>query len=286
MGFTKKHRFFLLFSALFFGILWQGCVERNINGFEENAGLYSVYGALDVDRNTNFIRVKDTRVPAIPDSLIPFEGIVTFEDLEEGTVTELNKPEVTIGGYYVNNFILTESLEPGKRYRLKVESPDGKSVTTTTRVPEITDVSVQPDSVVNCEEMIEFTFSNVKFPEHVRMEVGFGGAFSEIGLVAQLEHREDADEMFVKMNIRNLLVEVYPPSRQTIINALDPRDLSSERFLCSSFDRFVIRYTHYGPEWDIFSPGFFPHDPLQWQDVENGLGFMGSFRTGFFTYEY
>ena len=286
MSFIRKYASLLLFMILISVLPWLGCIERNIDGFEENAGLFSVYGALDADRNFNYIRVKDTRIPALPDSSLPFEGTVIFEDLEEGTETILDRKERYISGYYVNNFQLNETLVPGKSYKLKVEGPEDRSVVTNTTVPEITEVSVKPENISSCETLIEFTFKNVKHPEHIRMEVAFGGWRSEIGLVAQLEHREDKDEMFVKMNIRNLLVEVFPPSRQTIISTNDPRDLKSPRFTCSRFDEFRVWYTHYGPEWDIFSPGFFPPDPLQWQDVENGLGFLGSFRRGGFTVQY
>ena len=286
MSFIKKQSSLLCIICMIAVVPFMGCIERNIEGFEENAGLYSVYGSLNADSDFHYVRVKDAQMPAIPDSSNPFDGTVIFEDLEEGTETLLNRTEMKISDYYVNNFALIETLTPGKSYRLKVEGPEGKMVTTTTRVPEITEVSIEPGNIANCETMIEFTFKNVKYPEHVRMEVGFGRYRSEIGLVAQLEHRDDKDEMFVKMNIRNLLVEVAPPRSEVIISASDPRTLESPRFHCSRFDKFTIWYTHYGPEWDLFSPGFFPHDPLQWQDVENGLGFLGSFRRGSAIVEY
>lgn len=119
------------------------------------------------------------------------------------------------------------------------------------------------------------------------MKVGFhhGGEihWSEIGLVSQLKRNENADEMVVTLSPRNLLVDVFPPSR--IISTTDPRNIMPT-VLCHQLDsnKVQIRYTHYGPEWDIYSPGFFPIDPLEWQDVEGGLGFLGAFRRDSITF--
>ena len=113
------------------------------------------------------------------------------------------------------------------------------------------------------------------------MEVGLqhGGEihWAEIGLVGQLEHRKDTNEMVVSMSPQNFLVEVFPP--RNLRPGIDPRNITTY-VNCNNLSSTIIRirYKHLSKEWDIFRPGWFPADPLQWQDVENGLGFLGAFR--------
>ena len=277
---------FLIFPLLVFGmIVIYGCKERTINTFEEDAGFYSVYGALDAESDLNFIRIKNAQTPVALDSLNPFNGTVTIESLENETTAVLNDTIIDFSGYPTHNFILRENLQPKNSYRLTVTGPGGKSVSSTATVPGITDASVTPSENIFCHQQLEFSFKNVVYPEHVRMEVGFGSNeidWAEIGIVDQLRHRDDRNEMYVEMSILNLLVEVYPPNPSINNRNTNPRNLRSN-VECNDVSQLHVRYTHYGPEWEILESGRFPVDPLQWQDVDKGLGFLGAFRQNTFT---
>lgn len=234
-----------------------------------------------MDENTHYIRINNIQTPVRDESKKTFNGTVTFKDLQSGLSISLRDSTVDFSGFITHNFVLEENLKLKHRYQFIVEGQDGTIVTSNVTAPGLTEVSITPNAKVLCEQQVEFIFKNVEKPEHVRMEVGFqlGGKiqWAEIGLVDKLKHREDSDEMSVTLSPRNLLVDVFPPP--IIISTTNPRNIMPT-ILCHQLDSNMvhIRYTHYGPEWDVYSPGYFPIDPLEWQDVEGGLGFLGAFR--------
>lgn len=285
----------VLGSALLLVILLvYGCDERSISPLEESSGTYSVYGALSIDQTPNFVRVRDVTVPFLSDSAQTLDATVIFEDLQEGTSTILEDSVVNFGGNYTHNFIVEQQLEPDRSYRLTVERSDGTTVTSTATTPAITEVELSeppgPDGevMVGCTIQMTFNYKNVVEPERIRMEVGFQYQgevhWAEVEKVAQLEHRDDSDVMFVRMSPRNLLVEVFPPPG--IDNpALDPRFLSPT-VNCGQLDtnRVRIRYDHFGTEWDNIDRSRGPLNPLESLDVEGGLGFLGAYRSGSFDF--
>lgn len=289
------------FSNRYFGIAFlliafvvSGCDERSISPLEESSGTYSVYGALSIDQTPNYIRIRDLTVPFLSDSARTLDAEVTFEDLQEGTTTTLRDSVVNFGGNYTHNFIVDQQLEPDRSYQLTVERSDGTTVTSMATTPEITEVVLSEtprpngDVVLGCTVQMTFSYRNVVEPESIRMEVGFQYQgqvhWAEVGKVAQLEHKEGADEMFVRMSPRNLLVEVFPPPG--IDNpSINPRFLSPT-VNCNQLDTNMvrIRYDHFGPEWDNINRERGPINPLESMDVEGGLGFLGAFRSGSFNF--
>ncbi len=265
-----------------------GCIERNLNPFEEGAGIYSVYGSLNMGSDTHYIRINDVQTPVRSDTHKNSDITVFFENLETGSSLTLRDSIIDFSGFITHNYILEKNLEPRTRYSLSVQNEEGRTVNSSVTTPGITNLSIIPNDNVTCLQQIEFTFHNVKYPEHVQMEVGFhrGGGiqWSKIGLVDNLRHKKDTDEMQVVMRPKDLLVEVFPPS--PFPGSIDPRSVApAVRCHADNIGNTVhIRYTHFGPEWDIFRPGWFPNDPLSWQDVEGGLGFVGAFREGSATF--
>ena len=278
----------LFLLCLCISIQFTGCIERNLNPFEEGAGFYSVYGSLNMDSDTHYIRINDVQTPVRSDTHKNPDVTVFFENLETGNSLTLRDSIIDFSGFITHNYILEQNLEPRTLYSLIVQNEDGHAVNSSLTTPGVTELSIVPNEKVLCLQQIEFTFHNVKYPEHVQMEVGFlrGGGiqWSKIGLVDSLRHRDGTDEMFVVMSPRNLLVEVFPP--HPFPGSVNPRSVAPA-VRCHSDnigDTVHIRYKHFGPEWDIFRPGWFPVDPLEWQDVEGGLGFLGAYREGSATF--
>lgn len=277
-------------------IVTTGCEDRTIHPFEEGTNAYSVYGALEVTNPPNYIRVKDLRVPFLSESAKTLDANVTFENLQEGTSTELRDTVVNFSGNYTHNFIVEQQLEPDNTYKLTIEGSEGETVTSTATTPAITDVElyigevpVTEDEEVACEQELTFTYKNVSEPEYISMDIGFkhNGRYhwSEIGKVDQLKHANNADEMFLKLSPRQLLVEVFPPSG--IDNpGTDPRFLNPT-VQCDELDSKEVRvqYKHFGPEWDRIKEEVGPTDPTESPDVEDGLGFLGAYREGSFTFD-
>ena len=265
-----------------------GCDSRSISPLEESSGTYSIYGALSISKSPNYIRVKDLTVPFLSDSARNIDAIVTFEDLQQGTSTVLEDTVVNFSGNFVHNFIVDQPLQPNGEYRLRAERSDGAVATSKATAPGVTNV-VLSDEEIPCTMSFTTRFQNVVRPEYVRMEVGatYQGSvhWADVGQVAQVQRTPNADEMFITMTPRNYLVEIFPPG-QIDNPSIDPRILSPT-VACDELDTNVImiRYNHFGPEWDLIRPGRGPFDPTESPDVVDGLGFFGAYRTGTYTFE-
>lgn len=282
-----------LFSLLLIlhgiSIFLVGCVDQTIEPFEKEEGIFSVYGFLEVNETPNFVRIRDLSVPFDDADQIRLNAMVTFEDLDRGTSVVLEDTVVWFGQNRTHNFIIQEEIRPNGKYRITAERPDGKTVESLATAPGLTEVHAEPSEDVDCEEQIEFSFSNVPDPEQVRMEVGFFHddqmRWQEIGLVAQLE-RIGEDELFVNMSPRNLLVEVFTPS----LEGEDGGRPIPPRFLMPTVschelqsNEAHIRFIHLGPEWAAIKP-VRPPEPTNILDVTNGLGFFGAIHRDSFTF--
>jgi len=283
------------FFAGAIALLLAGCGDRSINPLETSSGTYSIYGTLSLDQSTNYIRVRDVTIPFLSDSAKNLDAIVTFEDLQEETSTELEGYPVEFSGNFAHIFTLNWQLQPRRAYRLSVERSDGVSASSTATTPGITEVelSKEPEDdgrvVADCTEPVTFTYKNVKEPEWVLMEVGFEYQqelhWARIVDVAQLKYKEDSDQMFVRLSPRNLLFEVFPETHW-IEHGGDPL-LGLPLVRCFQLDTNLvrIRYTHFGPEWiriDEARRG--PVGTLESPDIEGGLGFLGAYRKGSFVF--
>lgn len=284
----KKYYVSLFFAAILCSVLLAGCGDRTIEPLEENPGSFSVYGALALEKNPNFIRVKDLSQQFLTDSGRVLGATVIFEDLEEGTQSTLRDSVVEFSGEFTHNFIVDQNLEPDHRYLLRVEDPEGgETVSSMVETPAITEVSLNRSGEIPCERVIEFTFANVVRPERITIEAGFFYQdelfFRPINRRRQLEYREDADEMFIRASTNDFLIEVFPPPELG-----DPRVDQEELapiFPCSALDSniVIVRYIHFGANWESYDrTGIF--DPTTSESINSGLGFLGALRRDSFTY--
>lgn len=269
---TYSHNHPFMFLA-FLALIWVGCIERNLDTFEDDAGFYSIYGALDADTDLNYIRIRNTQFPVIEGSR-QFDAEVNFEDVETGEIITLRDTVIDFSGFITHNFILDKELPAKKVYRLSVERDDGASVSSLVTIPDLTEVLVEPSENVRCRNQIEFTYKNVEYPEQIRMEVGVTRGteiqWANIGVRTQLEHRKESNEMFMRTTPNNLVREIFPPPFQEVT--------------CDKIKILHVRYRHLSKEWEIINEfGQFPGDHTQWNDVASGSGFLGAFRKDSFT---
>lgn len=313
---------FLIITWFTLALLSTGCGDRSIDPFEGDSGHYSIYGALSVNETPNYIRISDLSMPFLKDSTQMDNVTVTFEDLGGNIHTTLQDTIVEFSGNFTHNFILNEELKLDSRYRLTVQGPEGITASSFATTPLQTDVQIaatdstvcpDPDAPifgsepgeidrlneecdeeqVRCRIPIDFTFRNVRHPETVRMEVGFMHNneihWSEIGIVDQLAHNVNENEMHVRMSPRDLLIEVFTPPSLFDSYTPDPRRVTP-LVLCHELESVIVRgrYRHFGPEWENWQ-GIHPvtgsNDPLKVQDVEGGLGLFGAFHTGTFSFK-
>lgn len=260
------------------------CEDATIQPFEESDGSFTVYGAMNTDSLINYVRIKDAQSPL----LAPLEEIdtfdVTFENLATGDSKVLDKEVIDFNNTPTLNFIIEEALTPRTSYRITIEGDDGDIATSVATTPGVTTLTMTPAITETCEDQILIEFDNVQDPEFIRFELGVRyngqGVFAEIRSVSPLQKVEGSNKVATILSIRNMLVDVFPPGDQSIVN-IPPR-FWNPTVNCSQLDEqnMVIRYTHFGPEWEVLEVRTLPFDVHDSGDIENGFGFFGALDTG------
>lgn len=157
-GIIPKLLCFLMF--VIFGMLC-GCGDRSVNPYENERAIYSMYGALEVGKTPNYIRVKDLQVPFDDEDQQDLNAIIRFEDLDNGNTTILVDTTSDFSGNITHNFIVQEPIQPLGKYQITAEREDGATVQTIATGPHVTEVEAEPTENVECEQQIEFIFKNV-----------------------------------------------------------------------------------------------------------------------------
>lgn len=278
---------YLLLLITFAGII--SC-ERSVDPFEDNQGIYSVYGALEVGEDQNIIRVRNLLEPFGTDSSFTFDASVTFTDLQSGETTQLRDTVVSYEVGRTHNFILEQGLELDSQYKITVERSDGEQATSIATTPGLTEATYAPGQFIKCETEIDFRFYNVKQSELVQMEIGatYQGDvhWAEMDLVGEIEYDPQLEVHRVQMSPRNLLVEVFTPVLPDN-PYYDPYTLFPT-IGCHELDNntIQIRYKHFGPEWQTGRPIEEGEIDTDSGLIENGLGFFGAYRVDSFSFNF
>ena len=287
MFIMNTHSFFLV---LILGAALMSCGERTINPYEDDEGIFSIYGALNVNQNPNIIRVRNLSEPLQSDSFFPLDATVTFTDLQTGATTVLKDSIVTFPAGKTHNFILNEMLEVDSQYQVTVERSDGAISQAFVTTPGVTEASYHPLNVFYCEEPMQLRFDNVHPPEFIKLEVGviYEGKehWAPVDLVGEFRYDTHQDLMVMDIRPRNLLVNIFTPPLPD--NPYFDPYLLFPTVQCDELDRelFMFRYSHFGPDWaGVLVDEQTPID-IEFGDVENGLGFLGAYRTGEFSFEF
>ena len=266
--------------TLILGVIFIGCEETTIDPFEKTNVAYTVYGALNTDSTTNYIRIKDAQSPLLAD-LDELEGFtVNFENLTTGESQVLEKEVVYFNNNATFNYIVEENLTHRTSYQITIEGEDGEIASSVATTPGLTTLRMTPELTETCEDEILIEFDNVQDPEFIRFELGVRyngtGVFAEIRSVAPLEKVAGTNKVATVLSIRNMLVDLFPPGDQAIVS-IPPR-FWNPTVGCSQLDErnMVIRYTHFGPEWEVIEQNTLAIDVLDSGDIQNGIGFFGA----------
>jgi|GEM_PF-1092573 len=282
----------ILITLVFFILI--SCDSRTIDPFEDQQGVYSVYGALEVGSSTNYVRVRKLDTALLADSTA-FDGTVSFTHLDSGFTTTLQDSIVNFDGNYTHNFLVEYPIEHNNEYLIRVESSDGDITESVATAPGVTSYQLSPDPFssnvsVSCNTEIEYQFNNVIQPEFVRMDIGFNHNgrmnWSTLDLVDQLEHNEAGDQMSVTMSPNDMLIEVFtPPLPDNPF--LDLRTLTPT-VRCSQLNNrsVYIRYYHLGNQWDEGLPFRSGNIQMETDVISNGLGFFGVYFTETFVFPF
>jgi len=279
---------FCTFAALLAGlslflILLASCKEPVIDHLERETGYYSVYGALDLHSTSHVFRVRDLK-REFQSGYHELDVTVYFDDLEEGTTEILRDSIVAFSDNYTHNYILNRKLDPRKTYKVKVDDPDGRSVSSRFTTPGVGRVFIDPyhnipPTPVSCFSFVHIHFRNVAPDEQIRYWVEFeynGTLYSrELTGSCPKTYYPESKELILFTDTRILLSWVFgneigePRCRQPVIPKVSCSELSS--------DRVIIRYRQLGPDWESIYP-VINIDPRSVGDVENGIGFVGAYR--------
>lgn len=281
---------FLFITAYLYSLLlifvFTGCRETNINPYETDTGIYSVYGAINLEETEHVLRVRDLNTFHQDSNSIHIDADVTFYDLENGTSQSLRDSVVQFPANYTHNYILDKKFEPRQPYRITVERSDGLSVSSEFTTPGVPEAYIFPFAEgLSCFTTVLITFRNLPPDEQIRWEIGFqynGQIYwRELTNQCPQNYYPERNELVVSMDTRGLLNTVFPPPSS---NGLC-RFGSSPEVSCSDLNsnEVQIRFLQLGPEWDLIFP-VRPSDPVDVGSIQNGLGFLGAYHRGSLEY--
>lgn len=255
--------------------LLPGCGDKTIDPIEDGTGIYSFYGAIDLNEHPNYVRIRDLKTPFLSETE-SLNAKVTFLHLDSGKEKILKDTVVTFSGNITNNYIITDTLLPRNTYTISATRlDDGLTSVSTATMPGITEQTATPDSTADCEQPITFRFGNVLPAENIRIEAGFAYdnqlTWFEVGRICDIR-QTGSNEMVFSASINDLLGIVFPPPGTNMLVC----DGVAPAVSCGQLDENIarLRYVHLGPEWNAVYP-LRPVNPTDISDVDNGLGFFG-----------
>lgn len=272
--------------SLAFIFLLSGCRDANINPYETDTGIYSIYGAMNLHETGHVIRVRDLNVFHQDSSSINLDAEVTFYDLENGTSQSLRDSIVQFPANYTHNFVLTKEFLPRKPYRVTVERSDGLSVSSDFTTPGVTEAHVFPSfGPYSCFTELQLAFTNVLPNEQIRWEIGFRyneeTYWKELTNKCPQSYDSERNQLTISMDTRGFLNTIFPrPMNNGLCEFGNSPEVS-----CGDLDsdEVQIRYLHLGPEWNLIFP-VRPSDPVDIGSIQNGLGFLGAYSRGTLSY--
>ena len=258
----KKNTHFLCVALVFFTFFGglQGC-ETEINGLNEEKGIYSIYGYLDLKKDTNFVRIKNLNTPLTATSSDSIDAKVTLKNLANGNTSVLKDSVVEFDGVKTHNFMTTEDLQPDTEYQVKVQRSDGRSLSATASTPYLANRELKPSNPV-CEGPTELVFEPVRDKFALDLKISFLYEGQRYWVNANNRLEEKGDGVVASFWFENIVKAPFSP----------------ELVFCNelSSDIFTIQYYHYGP--DLFKDNV--SDSI---NIPGGAGRFGAFYKESFT---
>lgn len=144
-------RFFELYTTLVVVIAIAGC-NNTFEPLQENTKyVFSMYGALDIHADTQWVRVMPIGDKLFNEDPEPNGTVVTLERLATGDVITLQDSLFTFGGpSYLWNYWTTQQLFPLEPYKLVATAPDGStSSATVVTTPPLPDPTIAYNNTVH-----------------------------------------------------------------------------------------------------------------------------------------
>jgi hypothetical protein len=144
--------FILILLIIFLGLI--SC-ENSIDPLDEETGNFTIYGALNVREQPNYIRVRELNDRFTAEATQDIDARVTLFNEADGSTTVLEDKRVEHLDLYHHNFEYDEGIIPNNEYRVTVERSDGSSLSLAMITPVVSSRSVAP---VNQKYNLPVTF--------------------------------------------------------------------------------------------------------------------------------
>jgi hypothetical protein len=136
----------ILVLVLISAILFLPACDNSVDPLDRDTGIFSIYGYLDLDRQTHYIRVKDLNAPFTAEATRQLDALVTFRHLESGQATVLEAEVREHMGVYLHTFVYQGTILPDNAYQVTAVRSDGATVDVSTRAPTRPDPTAEPGS--------------------------------------------------------------------------------------------------------------------------------------------
>ncbi|NGP76141.1 hypothetical protein G3570_05830 [Balneolaceae bacterium YR4-1] len=235
-----------VYPTFFFLLFYTGC-DNSIQPLDRENGVYSIYGALDLRDDMNFVRIKDLNRTLQQDTSGVIDATVIIEDLQSGVSDVMQDSIVAFDGVKTHNFYTGMEILPDTRYRVSVERSDGRTVSAEAETPSYSQTNVEP-VMEDCLTPIHVTFDPVE--ERINLSLNIG--FNYDGEIQWVPYRESIGAGPGDIN-NGEKSETFTFIPKTVLDeftgASNPFSSGAEAIGCHQLDndQFYVRYTHYGP---------------------------------------
>ena len=235
-------------------VLLAAC-ETAVDPFQESGSYFSIGGIVDASADTQFVRISPLRRTAVPP--VDIDALVTSVDVltgEEGVWQDSLFRLFPSG--HAHNFWSTFDFEPGKKYRLTVQSPEGGESRVTFALPD-----TFPDPIVQQTRTDPIPTLIVYDVERLAdLRILYCGR-SETGVVRRIDASliDDVSRFSGGYTLR------FDPF--SLANSLGVGDILWMRIYAAAA----------GPDWpefEVIDDETLAH-PHTITNVENGVGFLG-----------
>jgi len=165
---------YILLIFIFLSIL--SC-NNSLEPLDKETGVYAIYGALDMDEQTNYIRIRDLNAPFTATATEFLDAEVTLENLNNEVIASLSSEREEYEGVFLHNFLVNQEILPNTSYKLTARRSDGITASVTTLSPTRPTFNALPING-NCYEPINIEFSPTnggKIVYRLGFGIGVGG---------------------------------------------------------------------------------------------------------------
>lgn len=214
-----------------------GCDPR-FNPIDTEKGRYSVYGTLDIDKDVNYIRVKNLNIPLAHDTLKTLDATVTLENLRNGTSEKLQDVVFEVQGVRLHNYRTTMPINPRTPYLLTIDPTEGKEIRALATTPSIAQTQVIPQQI-RC---------------HTDFKIVFDPVDPEAGIQAAIEFEFRNDRYTLRSPLKSYITQqnnkaILQLTPHLVLQLVPQLPAIPSRTLCEQLtsDIFTVSYYHFGP---------------------------------------